>query len=114
MSGNELPRSFLGQCLRGHVDRKRIYCRVLRLYRLHGGIVPVAFRENLWHRDPFENRDGRRGEDHSLHGAPVLQDGVQDRRSSPYGRDDEIYVSGVKRGEYSIKLDIPSGLEELK
>ena len=72
MSRDEFPRGFLCQRLRGHVDRKRLYCRVLRLHRLHGGIIPIAFAENAWHRGRFDNGNDRRGEDHTLHGTPMF------------------------------------------
>ena len=91
MGGDKLPRGFLCQRLRGLVYRIRI-CRTLRLHRLDGGIIPVGFVENARQRNQFENRDNRRGEDHTLHVASMFQGRIQDRCGSTHGRDDEICI----------------------
>ena len=90
MGGDKLPRGFLCKRLRGLVNRKRICSSALRLHRLHGGIIPVAFRENPRYLGLFEYRDKRRRENHTLQRVPIFQGGVQDRCSSLYCRDDEI------------------------
>ena len=72
MGADKLPRGFLCKRLRCLVNGERIYSGALRLHRLHGCIIPIAFREHPWYLGLFENRDKRRRENHTLQRVPMF------------------------------------------
>ena len=72
MGGNKLPRGFLCKRLRRLVNGERICSGTLRLHRLHGCIIPIAFREHPRYLSLFENRDKRRRENHTLQRVPMF------------------------------------------